>query len=208
MYCYMLFSTVTSFDEGSFSDNEFKMKIGLVRHFKVDYTTPKRCNQEEYDHSVRMYNEAGVIFPETFPETNEYGVCYSSSMRRALETARYLYGNKPEEIIVSDLLVEIPIRAAFKTNFRIPVKTWNIINRFHWAFNSRRALETREQSKERAMRFLNSIFEAHSENTGILIVSHGLFMVTLQVELTRLGFKGREFFRAGHGELYEFCREG
>ncbi|MCP5105498.1 MAG: histidine phosphatase family protein [bacterium] len=180
------------------------MKVGLLRHFKVARQAPKYCNSEEYDKVCADYDGKDIIPAAVNISATEYPTCYSSSLKRAAETARLVYDNK---IIFSDELVEIPVRAVFKTGIRLPFKLWNIINRVGWLFNCKNVPETKHQSRERAIRFLNKVLNSNNETNGnqnILIVSHGLFMVTLQIELSKMGFKGQEFFRAGNGELYEF----
>lgn len=181
------------------------MKIGLLRHFKVNRRAPKHCNSEEYDRSISEYDRADIIIQNVAVSPADYPVCYASSMKRAVETAREVYDN---EIIFTDELVEIPLRSIFKTTFKLPFKLWNVINRLGWAFNSKKVPEPKHRSRERAVRFLEKILESNDGNQNILIVSHGLFMVNLQIELSRLGFKGDGFFRAEHGRLYEFHRPG
>lgn len=179
------------------------MKIGLMRHFKVALTSPKYCSSDEYDRSISAYDTAAVLPVNVEVSPDDYPVCYASSMKRAVETARMVYD---KEIIISDDLVEIPLRSIFRTNLKLPFKLWNIINRMGWLFNSRNVPESKHRSHKRAIRFLSGLLESNRENQNILIVSHGLFMVTLQIELSRMGFKGEEFFRAEHGRLYEFRR--
>lgn len=181
------------------------MKIGLLRHFKVNRRAPTHCNSEEYDRSISEYDRADIIPRNVVVSPADYPVCYASSMKRAVETARKVYHS---EIIITDELVEIPLRSIFKTTIRLPFKLWNVINRMGWVFNSRRVRETKHRSRERAVRFLSKLLESNDGNQNILIVSHGLFMVNLQIELSKRGFKGEGFFRAEHGRLYEFHRPG
>ncbi|MCP4217630.1 MAG: histidine phosphatase family protein [bacterium] len=177
------------------------MKIGLIRHFKVDIRSPRSCNSNDYQSAIDRYNTGEILIPGSITDVTDYTVCYAASMKRARDTAGHLF---PGEIFIRDDLVEIPIRAAFGTKLKLPFKAWNILNRVSWLFNSKRAPETRTRSNKRAVAFLREVLAAHEENTDILVVSHGLFMVSLQIQLSRMGFKGREFFRAAHGELYEF----
>ena len=179
------------------------MKIGLMRHFKVAQLSPKYCSSTEYDKSISDYDSAAVIPKEVEIQVDDYHICFASSMKRAMDTARFVF---KKEIIISDDLVEIPLRSIFKTNLKLPFKLWNIINRMGWVFNVKNVPESKRQSHERAFRFLSNLLTSNHENHNILIVSHGLFMVTLQIELSRMGFKGDDFFRAEYGRLYEFQR--
>jgi broad specificity phosphatase PhoE len=178
------------------------MKIGLFRHFKVDHRSPGFCNSEEYDKSCLDYEHGKIIIPGRIHRlSGEYGVCYVSSKQRAVDTARLVYEG---EIIITDKLVEIPLRAIYNTKLKLPFKLWNIINRTGWLFNSKRVPETKSQSLERVDRFLADLMTGKNNSASVLIVSHGLFLATLQIQLSKMGFKGEPFFRADHGVLYEF----
>jgi broad specificity phosphatase PhoE len=178
------------------------MKIGLFRHFKVDHRTPAFCNSVEYDKSCLDYENGKIIIPGRIDRlAGEYDICYASSMKRAVDTARLVYDG---EIIITDELVEIPLRAIFNTKLKLPFKLWNIINRMGWLFNSKRVPETKSQSLERVDCFLANLLTGKNNSASVLIVSHGLFLATLQIQLSKLGFKGEPFFRAEHSVLYKF----
>ncbi len=177
------------------------MKIGLLRHFKVDLRSPKYCNSEEYDKVSADYDRAEIIPVSIDIAGRDYSICYAGSMKRVQETARLVYD---QEIIITDELAEIPLKAIFKTKLKLPFKLWHIINRVGWLLNSKKVPETKRQSHQRAVSFLAKVMASNHKN--VLIVSHGLFMVTLQIELSRMGFKGEPFFRAEQSELYEFVR--
>lgn len=183
------------------------MRIGLLRHFRVDLPEPGKCNTSEYDEMCRRYDLAGVIPNGLDLSDRGYSVCYASTLKRARDTAGLVMGNhggKTDnvDIILSGDLVEIPQRALFNTRLHLPFKLWNVINRIGWLFNSKRAPETRKQSNQRAKRFLEQL--TASNHRDVLIVSHGLFMVSLQIQLDKMGFKGQSFGRANYGHLYEF----
>jgi hypothetical protein len=180
-----------------------KMKIGLLRHFKTDHQFPGRCNSEEYDREYLRYEQSSVILPDCIVSTDGYSVCYASTTLRAVETAQAVF---KKEIIPTDELAEVPLQAIFRTKLQLPLKLWHFINRVGWAFNSRKLPETRTQTKERAVKFLSRILGANSNKKNILLVTHGFFMFTLQFELLKRGFKGKEIIKAKHGKLYEFVR--
>ncbi len=175
------------------------MKIGLLRHFRVENEAPKICNSEEYDQACFQYDRCEIIENDCPTTTEDYSICYCSSLKRAVDTARRVFN---KEIIPTAELAEVPIRAIFKTTLRLPFALWNIINRIGWLLNFKILPETRKQTKKRAARFLNKILE--SDHKSILIVSHGFFMLTLQEELIKRGFKGDRIINARHGRLYEF----
>ena len=179
------------------------MKIGLVRHFKTAHQFILRCDSEEYNNEYDRYENSHII-PVISPDyTEEYSVCYASTAPRALETAAAVY---KKEIIPIPELREVPLHSIFNTGWRLPIKLWHILNRTGWAFNMKKMPETRDQTKQRALRVLAEILAPNPGNDRVLVVSHGFFMVTLQEELIRMGFKGKEFIRPEHGGLYEFFR--
>jgi len=178
-----------------------KMKIGLLRHFKTDHRSPARCNSEEYDREYLRYELSSAILPACIASTEGYSVCYASTTLRAVETAQAVF---KKEIIPTDELVEVPLQAIFRTKRQLPMKLWHFINRVGWAFNSKKLPETRIQTKERAVKFLSRILGANLNNENILLVTHGFFMLMLQSELLKRGFKGKEIIKAKHGKLYEF----
>ncbi len=163
------------------------MKIGLIRHFKVDYEILKRCNSREYIEEYVKYEQSGIMQPHSIPGVKGYSACYSSTSRRALETARLVYKN---QIISTPALVEIPLYPLFNTRKRLPVKMWHFINRIAWFYNSSKMPETRIETKKRAGKFLDTLLDSHAPTGNILPVSHGFFIITLHIELLKRGFKG------------------
>lgn len=176
-----------------------RMKIRLLRHFEVINQAPKRCNSEEYNQACLQYDSSDIV--ENIPDLSidDYSICFSSNIKRAVNTARTVF---QKEIIITNELAEVPIRALFKTRIRIPFVLWNIINRIGWLLNCKKLPETRRQTRERASRFLAKLCQSNHQN--VLIVTHGFFMLTLQEELLKRGFKGERIVRARHGLLYEF----
>lgn len=175
-------------------------KIGLLRHFKVKTESPRHCNSREYDLACERYNRGDVEPGAHGVPTADYSICYASSMKRAILTAQHVFD---KEIVPADELVEIPIQAIFKTDIRLPFLLWHVINRTAWMMNLERSPETRDQTRERAARFLSGLEKSDHEN--ILVVSHGFFILTLQEELYKRGFKGPRITHPKHGRLYEFC---
>ena len=175
------------------------MKIGLLRHYKVNHSFPWFCDSDKYNMEYLKYDRANVSFNNNNLSVKDYTVCYSSKKKRAIETARHLFG---DQIRITDRLIEVPIKALFNTRIKIPFLLWNIINRFAWFINSKRLPETRTTTRQRAARFLQEI--CRRENGNVLVVTHAFFILTLQSELQRLGFKGERIISPRNGKLYEF----
>jgi len=177
------------------------MKIGLLRHFKVDIETPKRCNSSEFNRICNLYDTSDIIPPRSMTPIAGYTLCYSSTLKRAEETARIVF---PGEIILSDDLKEVGMNAIFQTNREYSFTFWKVIHRVWWAFNSNRATETRKQTLERAARFLTHLIDSTNDNT--LLVTHGFYMTCLHEVLNKMKFKGKPILSPKYGSLYEYIK--
>lgn len=67
------------------------MKIGIVRHFKVDIKMPRVASSEEYSMLVKKYSQSPVIKNEVDLKNIKWGKCYSSTMTRAITTAEAIF---------------------------------------------------------------------------------------------------------------------
>lgn len=179
------------------------MLIGLVRHFKVDIRfaktlyTPRRFNDKmaEYDRSPILPNgvDLGGI---------DWNVCYASTLPRAAVTAETIYSG---EIIKTDLLREVDVKAFTKFPLPLPGTLWHFGGRIAWYKNKPSQPESFIESKERADKLLNLIFSCGKEN--VLCVSHGFFMGILFRKLLKLGYKADVDMRPKNGKLYIFSSQ-
>lgn len=171
------------------------MKIGLVRHFEVIHSCKafKCMSSEEFQQWQDEYNTAAIKPNPVTIDRREWQICYCSDLSRAIETARAIYG---ENSIRTELLREVEIRPAFKTDRRLPFILWTVLSRISWFFSRKSA------DSKRADDFINGILAG--ENKNILIVSHGALMWYLRKSLLSRGFTGPRFAKAKNGYLYIF----
>lgn len=174
------------------------MRIGLIRHFKVDIKRKRYMTSVEYDKYSYDYERSDVIPNEIVIDEN-WDKCYCSSMCRAVITAKTVYHGK---IIISDKLVEIPSAARIKTKLRLPYHLWAVLNRAAWAENVSAKIEGKTNTRKRINCVMDEILKQTDKN--ILIVSHAGTMFELQRILLRNGFKGEKFITPRNGRLYEF----
>jgi broad specificity phosphatase PhoE len=174
------------------------MKIGLVRHFKVNVKPGEGgLTSSEFERAMNNYDKADVI-PNTLKiNSNDWDICYSSSLPRAVKTAKTIYSG---EIITSDLLREVPILPFTKRNFVLPTFFWHMAARIAWVKNRPSQPEGKLGTEERINKFLEIINSSNHER--ILIVSHGFFMGSLFRILIKMGFKGEMDVRPRNGKLY------
>jgi broad specificity phosphatase PhoE len=175
------------------------MKIGMIRHGKVQHRDPFLTTADEFEASRKKYYEASIetfnltITPEAFP------VCYVSSLKRTQDTAKIVYLGKFQ---TTDELIEIPNRAFFLQKIKIPTFIRAASGRIGWFVNSSKVPETRKQSDERATKFLSLILKETDKD--VLLVTHGFFMHSLAHALYELGFKGHLPLSVPNVKLFVF----
>ncbi|MDP4088468.1 MAG: histidine phosphatase family protein [Bacillota bacterium] len=172
------------------------MRIGLVRHFRVDIKKNRFMTSEGYNKYSHDYDFADVI-PNEVVIDKDWDKCYCSILPRAMKTARTIYHG---DIIPTDKLREIPSAAAFKFKFFLPYNLWAILNRLVWSLNRPVNPEGKSRTSQRINEIMDTIFMDSAEN--ILIVSHAGTMYEIERILRRKGFKGPFFFKPRNGKLY------
>lgn len=173
------------------------MKIGIVRHFKVDYHPKKMMNSKEFQQYVIDYDNAEIIKNEIDLSSSKWDKCYCSDLKRAIITAKSVYS---EELEVTDLLREVQMYPIIDLNIKIPSFLWSIASRIAWKLDHHSQMETKSNTIMRAKNFISKI--DINKDRDILIVSHGFFLLTLVEELKSLGFRGDIPTRMGNGCLY------
>jgi broad specificity phosphatase PhoE len=173
------------------------MKIGLVRHFKVNHAFPEKwfLSKAEIEAWFEGYASAEVIPSETDLGGVEWQKCFSSSLSRALDTAKYIYKG---EVIQLDVLQELNALPLLTTNLRLPFLVWAIFVRLKYASNDPVTVAFRRKIVD----FVDELLLKESGN--VLIVSHGFVMICLQRELNKRGFAGKDIKASVHGKVYVF----
>ena len=82
------------------------MKIGLIRHFKVNNISSKFMTSKGFKEWVVLYDNADVIQNEIDISNVEWNKCYTSDMPRALKTAEAIFKG---EVITMPELREVPL---------------------------------------------------------------------------------------------------
>ena len=178
--------------------SEAEMKIGIVRHFKVDYKAKRMMNSSDFEEYITNYDNSQVIENKIDLDCNIiWDKCYCSDLKRAIITAKSIYD---KELEITDLLREVQMYPVKKSQLKIPSFLWSISSRIAWKLNHVSQLETETHTRKRAKEFLSNLDLNSDEN--ILIVSHGFFLITLINELKSLGFKGSIPRKIKNGHLY------
>jgi len=175
------------------------MKIGLIRHYKVNYPYPlrKRLSSHEVAEWFAAYDEADIEAGVTDLQGVTWERCWTSDLPRAKRTAQLVYSGELESL---EELREIPV-PQFRTRIRLPFLCWGILIRLSWLIHRR----TREDIRS-AQELIRAVLDRILSGSGgpILIVSHAALMKYMRKELLRRGFRGPKFGYAENGKLYVF----
>lgn len=174
------------------------MKIGLIRHFRVNLKRNIFMTSKEYNQYTSQYDIAGVV-PNEVVIDKEWDKCYCSSLSRAITTAKTVYHG---EIIITDKLIEIPSAAWKNSNIRLPYTLWALLSRIAWFRNHISQPEGRRKTLIRLNEITDTILKEKDKN--ILIVSHAGALYEIQKILIKKGFRGNYFIKARNGRLYIF----
>ncbi len=176
------------------------MRIGLLRHLPVAYKYSFAGGSQDFEHEIENYNRADIVYKQK-TRIGKWDICYTSSMKRARQTARFFHNGR---VIETDLLKEVPLNAVVSTRLKLPLLLWAFFARLAWSLNSKSQAETKSKTLRRARKFLKTFCFSHSADTLLLIVSHGLFLLNMQRVLRGYGFKGKSFFIPRHATLYVY----
>lgn len=181
------------------------MKIGLVRHFEVDCPMPDKLQlitPGQYRSWLDEYNGANIKARPVDSAGIKWERCYSSDMRRAVQTAHQIYDGP---IVAAECLRELVIYPPSRRNIRLPALLWLVSGRLAWMFSHPSQPESREAFSKRLRQVMQTMVLNQAGN--VLLVSHSGLMMFLRRELLRKGFHGPSFLYAEHGRIYVFERQ-
>ncbi len=180
------------------------MQIIIIRHAKVDMSWDKEYNSATYDLACDRYNECPIIsvsnessampiwaFGECREGSNiEYSkiddtkTVYISELSRTYETACRLFKNT--DFVRTALLNEVPLKSFKDTNKNYPLWFWNFAGRLQWFLQSKRQMESKEETVIRAKEMMKLLEERWED---CYLVTHGFFMRVFMKELKKQGYK-------------------
>ena len=179
-----------------------KMRIGLLRHFKVNCPHKKIMTSKEFREWSERYERSKVIKKPVEMYGIEWDICYVSDMPRAITTAKEVYSGNLQ---IDKLLREVDNAPfIYSDRIKLPFEIWHVCGRLAWFFKSKSQPETVVGTRKRINKFLDRI-DWSKEN--ILIVCHGFMIYNFQKELRRRGFKGEKLKVVKNGVLYQYIGE-
>jgi broad specificity phosphatase PhoE len=178
------------------------MRIGLLRHFKVNCPHKRMMTSGEFREWSEKYEVSKVIKKKVDMYGIEWDICYVSDLPRAITTAQEVYSGN---LKIDKLLREVDNAPFIHTErIKLPFEIWHVCGRLAWYFKSKSQPETIRETRNRINKFLDRI-DWSKEN--ILIVFHGFMIYNFQKELRKRGFKGEKLKIVKNGVLYEYVRE-
>src|SRR5688572_29101411 len=104
------------------------MKIGLVRHFKVDKKYPSKLvvSNKAVLQWFEEYEQADVVENHVDLCGVKWETCYSSPLQRAYKTASTIYNGK---VVMADELRELEVHPFMQTNLYLPFLVWGMVIR-------------------------------------------------------------------------------
>ena len=177
------------------------MRIGLLRHFKVNCPHKKIMTSKEFREWSLKYEVSKVIKKKVEMYGIEWDICYVSDLPRAITTAKEVYSG---HLRIDKLLREVDNAPFIHTErLRLPFELWHICGRLAWFLNSTSQPESMIDTKKRINAFLDHIDWSQD---NILIVFHGFMLYNFQKELRKRGFHGEKLKLVKNGVLYEYIR--
>jgi hypothetical protein len=175
----------------------FKVKIGLVRHFKVKHPFPKKflLSADDVNSWFEEYQVAGLEITDIDLGGVDWEICYTSPLHRATGTAHYVYKG---DVIIVDALKELDAHPFLNKHLRLPFIIWAIIVRVKSSFSNK----TMSAFSKGIQSFVDELLLKSERN--VLIVSHVFVMKHLAEELIKRGFKGGKMKTPDYGKLYIF----
>ena len=175
------------------------MRIGLLRHFKVNCPHRKMMTSSEFREWSEKYEVSKVVKKKVDMYGNKWDVCYVSDLPRAIATAQEVYSGN---LKIDKLLREVDNAPFIHTDrFKLPFEFWHICGRLAWYFKSRSQPETIIGTRRRINKFLDRI---DWSKDNVLIVFHGFMLYNFQKELRKRGFEGEKLKLVKNGVLYEY----
>jgi len=176
------------------------MKLYLVRHGQTDWNAEGKMQGRR----GAGLNELGVKQVEDLKvRLNDFNfsICFSSPLKRAVETAEILVGDRCE-ILYDERLVERGFGIFEGRSFE---EFWDSVGdndiedrRLNY---SKDGLEPINSILERARSFLEDVKENYEKNDNILVVAHGAFLRALHFEI--VGYDDDTDFHGFHFENAE-----
>ena len=180
------------------------MKIGLVRHFKVDARDlTGEVTASEFSKWMKEYDHIEVIPKEVDLRGIDWNKCYSSDLYRAQVTAKTIFdGEIKESSLIREIRMNFTEEFEKSTSRKVSFYEWSVYSMLDWAKSGNKVEENITACRERVNKFLDNLFNEVSKEDRILLVCHGMIMTVLEEQLKLRGFAGETVVAAKNGEVF------
>jgi broad specificity phosphatase PhoE len=177
------------------------MRVGLIRHFRVEQPLPGGWRTAAELHAWRSRYDLSRVTPVSIDlGAKPWASCWSSDLERAVLTAKAVFGGPIE---YTPLLREADF-AEFRTGaLRLPLWVWRQLLRAAWLTGHQSQRACRDEFLRRVRLVAERI---ESQQNDLLVVSHAGMMAYLSAELRRRGFVGRKLRVAEPATLHVYER--
>lgn len=178
--------------------------ITLARHGRPALDRSQRMDWRGFVAWWAAYDLGGLEPGQSPPEAlraaaQEAHVIYASTLRRAVETAQAVVGDRPFQ--TDPVFVEAPLPPpALPGRFR--PSTWGVFSRISWWCGVSRDQESRRMAELRAEAAAATILARSLRGENVLVLGHGWFNRMLRPVLKRHGF----VCVTDQGDHYWSCR--
>jgi len=174
------------------------MRIGLIRHFPVNYPMLTGWLTAAELHQWRQHYDSAELQPQAYSALDGWQRCLSSDLSRTYVTAQALYSGDVQQ---TPLLRE-PEIVQFQTGeLQLPHWAWRWVLRLAWLTGHRSQRNARDDFLQRVKAVMDMTEASHLDT---LVVSHAGMMIYLREELLKRGYTGPKFRVADHARLYVF----
>jgi broad specificity phosphatase PhoE len=167
-------------------------RIIMVRHGRPSLSRDQALTADEYMGWWRQYDAAGLAEGERPPErlielARDSHLIYSSTLRRAQETAQHLASGR--DVTTDRLFVEVPLPRPPVPMMRCGPTNWGWIARTFWTLgyspNSEGVIEAFKRANEASDRLIDTA----SASGTVLVCAHGFFNWMVSVTLRNKGWR-------------------
>ncbi|WP_026885119.1 hypothetical protein [Clostridium beijerinckii] len=160
------------------------MKITIIRHAKVNYKWKSFCSSQEFNKSCYEYDISPIDLSNKYSISTKQPI-YISELSRSYDTAKLIFGSN--KFIRMNLFNEVPLRAFTDKEIKLPLIIWRIFGRIQWYMNSKKQIETKNETYKRAKKTVGFL---EKRNQDCFIICHACYMKVLLKELRYSGYIG------------------
>lgn len=168
--------------------------IVLARHGQPALSRKCWLSARQYGAWWQSYEAGGLLAGQTPPEgivrtASRSAVIYSSTRRRALETASAVAGGRP--VCHDAVFIEAPLPPPHWPEWiKLPPRLWGVVSRLWWhLFDHHDGQESRAEADARAEQAADLLIRRASEGGDVLVLAHGYFNHMTGRKLKARGWK-------------------